>query len=77
MEDCAKVRAHGYSLTNQEAFVGDISVAAPIFNESEAVVAAVNIAVPWPRWSVERVEAELAPVVIGAAGSISRALTKG
>lgn len=75
MEDCAKVRAYGYSLTNQEAFVGDISVAAPIFDESEAVVAAVNIAVPWPRWSVERVEAELAPVVLEAARSISHALT--
>lgn len=74
LEACAKARTHGYSLTNQEAFVGDISVAAPVFDDDETVVAAVNIAVPWPRWSVERVEAELAPLAVGAAQSISFAL---
>ncbi|MCT8970908.1 IclR family transcriptional regulator [Microbaculum marinisediminis] len=74
LEACARVRAQGYSLTNQEAFVGDISVSAPVFDESGAVLAAVNIAVPWPRWSVERVEAELAPVVVGAANAISLAM---
>lgn len=74
MDACVKVRSLGYSLTNQEAFIGDISVSAPVFDDGNAVVAAVNIAVPWPRWSVERVEAELAPVVVHAARAISLAL---
>lgn len=74
MEVCAKVRALGYCLANQEAFVGDVSVSAPVFDEMGAVTAAVNIAVPWPRWSIERVETELAPIVVGAAASISLAM---
>lgn len=77
LDACAKARALGYCLTNQEAFVGDISVSAPVFNEIDSVAAAVNIAVPWPRWSVERVEAELAPIVVGAARSISLAMKNG
>ncbi|APH71889.1 hypothetical protein BSQ44_11310 [Aquibium oceanicum] len=77
LEACARVRTHGYSLSNQEAFIGDISVSAPVFGEDGAVVAAINIAVPWPRWSVERVEAELAPVVVGAAQAVSKALGQG
>lgn len=74
MNICARTRALGYCLTNQEAFVGDISVSAPVFGEGNQVIAAVNIAVPWPRWSVERVEHELAPIVVGAAAAISQAM---
>ena len=74
MTDCARTRALGYCLTNQEAFVGDISVSAPVFGEGNQVIAAINIAVPWPRWSVERVEAELSPIVIDAAAAISQTM---
>src|ERR1019366_8220957 len=41
----AAIRRDGYCISNQEAFVGDISVAAPVFNFAGRVVAAVNIAV--------------------------------
>lgn len=74
MEILASVRERGYSLNNQEAFVGDISIAAPVRDRKGHPVAAVNIAVPSPRWEVDRVEAELGPVVVQAAARISELL---
>ena len=74
LHSLADIRAKGFCLTNQEAFVGDISVSAPVFDEFNQVIAAVNIAVPWPRWTVETVEAKLAPVVVGAAQSITHGM---
>lgn len=69
-----QVRNQGFCLSNQEAFIGDISVAAPIFEHTGKVVAAVNIAVPWPRWTVENVERELVPIVKDAARRVTEAL---
>jgi IclR family pca regulon transcriptional regulator len=43
----AKVRELGYALNDQEAFVGDISIAAPLVNRAGEPVGAVNIAVPF------------------------------
>jgi len=74
LRSLADVRSMGFCLTNQEAFVGDISVSSPVFDEKGAVVAAVNIAVPWPRWPLDQVEAELAPIVASAARSISQTM---
>ena len=62
----------GYSVICNETVMGDISVAAPILDEYGSAVAAINIAVPTSRWTVERAEAELAPQVQVAATSISR-----
>jgi DNA-binding IclR family transcriptional regulator len=76
MQSLAETRSKGYCLTNQEAFVGDISVSSPVFNAHGAVVAAVNIAVPWPRWQLARVESELAPVVAEAARMVTLALNR-
>lgn len=69
-----RVRDQGFCLSNQEAFIGDISVAAPIFEHTGKVVAAVNIAVPWPRWTVENVEQEIVPIVKDAARRTTEAL---
>lgn len=70
----AKVRELGYALNNQEAFVGDISIASPLFNEHGDVVAAVNVAVPFPRWELEVARSELAPQVVETAKDITQAL---
>ncbi|KAF7962051.1 hypothetical protein AWV80_26100 [Cupriavidus sp. UYMU48A] len=69
-----QIRKDGYFISNQEAFVGDISIAAPIFNFAGRVIAAVNIAVPTSRWSLERARTELVPVAVQVAHDISEAL---
>lgn len=65
------VRRDGFALSNQEAFIGDISVAAPVLDERSVPIAAVNIAVPSPRWSVDEVTAKLIPLVKNTAKQIS------
>lgn len=69
-----QVRRDGYVINNQEAFIGDISVAAPIMNGDREVVGAVNIAVPSPRWSLDKAREDLAPQVIDCARAIGRDL---
>ncbi len=68
------VRKNGYAISNQEAFVGDISVAAPIFDRSGAVVAAVNVAVAYPRWTLEQAEVRLVPLIKETAARISSSI---
>jgi IclR family pca regulon transcriptional regulator len=68
-----KVARQGYAVIENETVLGDISVAAPVTDHSGMAVAAINISVPTSRWSVERVEAELAQHVQVAATSISKA----
>ncbi len=70
----ARVHEQGYALSNQEAFVGDISIASPVRDEHGRVIAAVNIAVPYPRWELHRVNQELKPFVIETANRVSAAL---
>lgn len=69
-----EVRANGFALSNQEAFVGDISIAAPVLDERSMPIAAVNIAVPSPRWSIQDVRRKLTPLVRQTAQQISTVL---
>ncbi len=67
-------RERGYALNDQEAFVGDISVAAPLLGPAGRPLAAVNIAVPSPRWRLEEVLAQLVPALLKTAAVIGRDL---
>lgn len=69
-----QVKRDGYTVNDQEAFIGDISLAAPVFNRDGEIVAAINIAVPSPRWSVARAKKELVPLLLQSARRISNAL---
>ncbi|MBX4962630.1 IclR family transcriptional regulator [Rhizobium binae] len=66
------VRQKGFAIANQEAMLGDISTAAPIFGYDNRVVAAINIAVSTANWTLERVEAELSPITIEIARQMSK-----
>lgn len=70
----AAIRRDGYFISNQEAFVGDISVAAPVFNFAGRIVAAVNMAVPTSRWTIDKVREKLMPVTVAVASDISAAM---
>ena len=67
-------RERGYALNDQEAFVGDISVAAPLLGPAGRPLAAVNIAVPSPRWQLEEVLARLVPALLKTTAAIGRDL---
>lgn len=69
-------RTLGYALNDQEAFVGDISVAAPLLDAEGLPVGALNIAVPWPRWSLNDVLAKLVPPLMRTAAAIQKDLRR-
>jgi DNA-binding IclR family transcriptional regulator len=71
------VRRAGFALNDQEAFIGDISVAASIAGRTGDVAGAINIAVPSPRWKVEDVRRRLAPLVVATARAIRAELDVG
>jgi len=67
-----QVRRDGYALAAEQMFVGEYSVAAPVFGYSGEPVAAVNIAVPASRWTISEVKSKLLPVVLQIAQAISQ-----
>jgi len=67
-----EARRNRYAYADEEFYPGDINVAAIVHNDAGAPIAAVNISVPKPRWTLEQARAELAPLAIRAARAISR-----
>ncbi|SDS49729.1 IclR family transcriptional regulator [Bradyrhizobium canariense] len=67
-----RARRDMFVINDQEAYLGDISVAAPIFDRDGDVRSAINIAVPSSRWTVAGVKKELAPMLLECARRISR-----
>ena len=74
LEELQKVRERGFSVNNRELDIGLRSVAAPVRDESGRVVAAVNIAVPSSRITLEDLRKRLAKKVIDVTRVISEAL---
>jgi IclR family transcriptional regulator, pca regulon regulatory protein len=70
----AEARRLGYALNDQEAFVGDVSVAAPLTAADGRPLAAVNIAVPSPRWKLDDVRRTLVPLLLDSAREIESVL---
>lgn len=70
----AKARELGYALNDQEAFVGDISIATALTNRTGEPVGAINIAVPSPRWQLAEVLRRLVPQLLRTAREINREL---
>lgn len=70
----ADARKAGFALNDQEAFIGDVSVAAALADRSGNVVGAINIAVPSPRWKTDDVRRNLAPQVVATARDIGAEL---
>lgn len=68
----AEAARKGYAVVMNQTLVGDISVAAAITDHHGHPIAAINIAVPTTRWTVEKAEEQLVPHVQLAATSISQ-----
>ncbi|WP_016703300.1 IclR family transcriptional regulator [Pseudomonas chlororaphis] len=63
-------RQRGYALNQEELFLGDMSIAAPIIGSQGLPVAAVHGVIPSSRWTLEEAERKLAPSVIECARAI-------
>jgi IclR family pca regulon transcriptional regulator len=73
-EELERVRRQGYAIVDQELESGLRSVAAPIRDRRRRAVAAVNLAVPAVRVSVEEIERSLLEPLLGTAAAIERDL---
>jgi IclR family transcriptional regulator, pca regulon regulatory protein len=61
----------GYAITDEELFLGRRSIGSPIVGESGDILAAISISVPAHQYTVEEMEANLAPQVIKTASLVS------
>jgi DNA-binding IclR family transcriptional regulator len=68
------VRERGYAVEREEAVLGEVGVAAPIFGRTGAVVGGIGVAGPSERLSGRAREGKVATAVGEAARSISRDL---
>lgn len=66
------IKKNGYAVDNEEFEKDVISIAAPIYNFIGQVIGAMSTSVPIIRCSTERIEKELAPVIIEYAGDLSK-----
>ena len=73
MKRLNEVREQGYALDDEECELGARCLAAPIRDYTGQIVAGVSISGPISRMTMEHIRA-LAPVVLGTAGQISKAL---
>jgi IclR family transcriptional regulator, pca regulon regulatory protein len=64
-------REAGYSWADQEYYRGDLTIAAPVFGDDGAPVAAVNISVPSSRWSLADLRSKLSSVLMETARACS------
>jgi IclR family transcriptional regulator, pca regulon regulatory protein len=61
----------GYAWANQECYLGDLTLGAPILGQSGRPVAAVNLSGPTSRWTLAELRKQLAPVLIETARAAS------
>lgn len=73
LRELKKVRSFGYAIAEEQCYLGEISIAAPIFNGQGQPIAALNASVPNSRWTTDRAREELSPLVLETARAISRA----
>ncbi len=69
-----QVRQQGYATNDEELVAGLRSVAAPIRDHNNEIVAAINISIPVARSSRQKMDTVLAPMVMDTAHKISIAL---
>ncbi len=76
LQRLAAAHERGYVIAQQEYYIGNMSTAAPVIDNSGDPVAAVNISAPTARWTLEEVEQKLAPLAVKTAKAISREIQK-
>jgi DNA-binding IclR family transcriptional regulator len=71
-----QARIDGYTMATQECIISELTIAAPIYGAGQIGLGAINICVSQPSWSIERVNAELAPLITQTAHEITLALSQ-
>jgi len=64
-------RELGYAWANQECYLGDLTIGAPILGKGGLPVAAVNLSGPTSRWTMDELRERLAPLLLETARAAS------
>lgn len=67
-----EARRDHYAYADEEFYSGDVNVAATVLDDRGEPVAALNISVPKPQWTLKRARSELGPLAIRAARAIGK-----
>lgn len=64
----------GYAVNQEELFLGDMTLAAPICNGAGTPVAAVHVVAPTSRWKLKEARERLAPPLLSCARALSNSI---
>jgi IclR family pca regulon transcriptional regulator len=73
MDKILEARARGYASLDQEAVIGNLSIATPVFDRSRSAVAALGISGAAAKFSITEFEREFAAVLRLTAHAITTA----
>jgi DNA-binding IclR family transcriptional regulator len=73
LKELKTIRLKGYATSHGERFEDVIGIAAPVFDDTGKVVAAINVAGPGQRFT-DQAAAKLRPRIVKLAGQVSRML---
>ncbi|MCY1560833.1 beta-ketoadipate pathway transcriptional regulator, PcaR/PcaU/PobR family [compost metagenome] len=71
MDALRVARARGYATNEEELFLGDMTIAAPVLGSQGRPVASVHVVAPTSRWTMEEAERKLAPALLLCARSLT------
>ncbi len=71
LEIIDRARELGYAWANQECYLGDLTIGAPILGSGGLPVAAVNLSGPTSRWTPAELRERLAPLLLESARAAS------
>jgi DNA-binding IclR family transcriptional regulator len=69
-----RCRSLGYATNEEELFIGDMGLGAPIRDSRGVAVGAVHVSPPASRWTMDDARKRLAPLVIECAYAVSRSI---
>ena len=67
-------RTVGYACNEEELFLGDMGIAAPVVNSRGEAVGAVHVSPPASRWTMADAQKKLGPLVVECAWAISQSI---
>lgn len=75
MDTIEQCRHKGYTINNQELFMGDMGIASPVYTQQGDILGAIHISPPAARWDVQAMEQKLAPILVECARAITNVAT--
>lgn len=74
MAELVAVRSQGYCIAEQESYLGTMSIAVPVLDQTRSPIASINVFSPIDRWPTSRAREILLPLLRKSAQMLSASL---